>query len=192
MKALLIILLFVSVSCYSQTRIYINGDSGMQVYSNGDVYLKEVHLDSLCYAVPPARVGAYITASGVTTTTSAGTYYFLQGTFTNICTASFGFTGDTLQYQNGDYRYLAGDYHFTLSSNQNNTTATMAIYLNNAAIPISVQSELLKANGEKYNISGDILVKVMSNDKIKIMITSDVAGAQITSVQGSTKLYEIH
>lgn len=158
---------------------------------NGEFSTGKITIDSISYRVTPARISAYIVTPAPTTITNAGDYYFVQGIFTNENTASFGFTGDTLQYQNGDYRHLIGDYKFSLSTNGTNITVSIAIYINDTKLLMSEETVLCKVNGEMYHLSGNIMFEAMTNDKIKIMVTCDSAGKQVTISKGSTTLHEI-
>lgn len=173
-KILTILFLLVQFSCIGQTRVH--------------GYLTT---DSLHWLVRPAKIAAYISTPATTTTTDAGTYYFLKSTFTNVNTVSFGFVGDTLQYQNGSGYVLQGAYSFTFSANEPNCTVTISISINDVVCPLSTTSALMKTAGEYYDIHGLIFCKANNNDKIKILIKSDKAGAIITPIQGSTFLYQL-
>lgn len=174
MKRLLFILLFVPLFCNAQ------------LHASGYIIC-----DSISPHIRPAKVGAYIVTPATTTTTNPNEYYFLKSTFANTETYNFGFTGDTLQYQNGSGYVLMGSYSLTFSTNKTNVTVTVAVSINDVVNTLSITSSYMKTSGDAYDLHGLIFAKANHDDKIKILIKSDQSGTVITPIQGSTYLTQI-
>ena len=148
--------------------------------------------DSIHYNNIPSRVCAYVNRVDTTTIITAGTYYFLQGGFANTNTINFGFSGDTLQYQNGNHKTLKGGYGFTVKSNKNTCTVSCAVYLNNSIEASSIGSFFCKTAGEVYTIeNNNWMLYVHNNDLIKIRVTCDISDTEIILVSGSTSLFQL-
>ena len=120
------------------------------------------------------------------------TKYFLQGTFSNVSVSQFTTDGDTIVYDNGDAKYLFVTYGFGVSSNQNSTTITMRVTRNNVDMSGSVTTLFCKTGGEEYTIANiGFITPINHADKIKILISSDKAGAIINTIQGSAVAFQL-
>lgn len=148
-------------------------------------------VDSISYKVKPAAVSAFVRTSGTTTTSSAGQWYFVKATFVNEDSHSFGFTGDTLKYLNGNYGHLDGMYSFSSTSDVNGTTLDCAVFINNTIDSTSISSIYMKTATEPYKITGCISHTLMHDDKVKIMYRTNKAGANIVTNSGGTFLHQI-
>lgn len=148
-------------------------------------------VDSISYRIKPAAVSAFVRTAGTTTTTNSGQWYFVKATFVNEDNHSFGFSGDTLQYQNGDYGHLDGGYALSFTSDVNGTTLDCAVFINNVMDSTSLGNVYLKFATEPLQVYGCISHTLMHDDKVKIMIRTNKAGANIVANSGGTFLHQI-
>lgn len=163
----------------------------------GGIYCESINADTVHIRTIPARISAHVTDSGQTTTTNAGQFYFLKGTFHNDNTVAFGFTTDTLYYSNGNYKMIDGLYAFVLQSNKHNTKITLRVYKRSigGADTYIDGSEIygLSTNSiPEVLLSMPFMFQIHTNDRIKIMVASDKAGAIITLLRGGTKMNQIY
>jgi len=127
-----------------------------------------------------------------TTTTAAGTYYFVgegdNNKFVNYVNFGFEYDGDTLQYVGTDKFWFKYDGSLTASSNVNNITVEIAVMINDSIIPQTCQNNKMQVSGDLYNVKNSGLIRLETNDKVKFMIRSDNAGAVITTENFSVTL----
>lgn len=194
-RILSILSLLLALHTQAQVVVYsgsLTDNNYAKLNAVSNVFEGYITADSIQYSVPFAKASAYIVTPVGTNTTTAGQYYFLQGTFGNSFAVSFGTVGDTLQYQNGSGKILTCNFHFSLTSDKNTSTVTVAIFVNNTANPALISSTLCKTAGDVYDVAAMGLLRLNNGDKIKIMVKSDVANSVTTATQGSTTLYQIN
>ena len=138
--------------------------------------------------ITPARASAYIAEGDESTTTisAADTYYFLQGTFTNVDTCDFRFTGDTLQYIGEEDVDMTLHYSCTFTVGQVSTGVTTAVSINDVVLGQSVNDRLISSTSDIGSWSGVATVELETNDKIKIIVkankTGDVTAERFSAV----------
>jgi hypothetical protein len=130
------------------------------------------------------RCGAagYLASPVNVTVTTANTYYPI-GVFTVPVAEDF-VVGTT--YPNG-LKYsgtLAQTFHITwnatIESTSNNVTATIDIQKNGVSIAMSKMGTYAKTGGEIYNLSGQCVVDLDTNDEVRFVVTADTNGEVLT------------
>lgn len=132
-------------------------------------------------------VFAYLSATAGTTTTVAGTYYYLAGTFTNETMNEFAIVGDTLTYQGSDGLALVA---LTASFTTDVANAEITVALKKNGV-IEVNSEMTVEIGATTDITSLALVDLLNlstDDNVSIWIKSDQAGAVITAQKVTTSI----
>lgn len=128
---------------------------------------------------------AYISTPAVTTTTEAGTYYRLEGTFTNEISNGFSIVGDKLTYS-GQTQLFEIKVCASFQSDTVNTEITMALYKSGVLQTNSLMTVEVDATTDIHNIALIDVIELADEDNIEIRIKSDKAGAEITAVTGNT------
>jgi len=130
------------------------------------------------------RCGAagYLASPVNITVTTANTYYPI-GVFTVPVAEDF-VVGTT--YPNG-LKYngtIAQTFHITwnatIESTSNNVTATVDIQKNGVSIAMSKMGTYAKTGGEIYNLSGQCVVDLDTNDEVRFVVTADTNGEVLT------------
>jgi hypothetical protein len=130
------------------------------------------------------RCGAagYLASPVNVTVTTANTYYPI-GVFTVPVAEDF-VVGTT--YPNG-LKYngtIAQTFHITwnatIESTSNNVTATIDIQKNGVSIAMSKMGTYAKTGGEIYNLSGQCVVDLDTNDEVRFVVTADKNNEGIT------------
>ena len=183
--------LFGLVTCKLVAQANLVGNT-VKINSIGGVYCESADIDTLHLRTLPARISAHITVQGETTTNLKGVYYFLNATFHNDNNVSFANVGDTLQYKNGNYKYLVGVYSFTVGADQNSTTIETAIFKNDDLVEGSESLFESKTTAPIGKVTGCFMLRVMTDDRIKIMVKSNKTGAVITTYFGTTWMHQIY
>lgn len=130
-------------------------------------------------------VYAYITTPVATTTTVAGTYYKLEGTFNNSVIEGFAIETDILTYK-GDPGNFIIMYAGTFSSNTVQTVVTLGLFKNGTLVTGTGRDVLIKLTDDLPEIAAFTVVNLQEGDTLQLRIKSDQAGAQITAQQGQT------
>lgn len=130
-----------------------------------------------------AEIGvfAYLSTEQDTTTTAAGTFYKLEGLFTNEILCGCSACGGILTYTDSVTRCLKIIINATLKTDTNNTTVTMGIYKNGALeINSQMQTKLVQVT-DRGTIPLVDVIELSTGDTIEIRIASDKAGAKVTA-----------
>ena len=127
-------------------------------------------------------VFAALTTPATTTTTSADTFYPINGTFDN--TPSVGFTATVdpaIQYTGEKETYFEIDWHCTFKNNTANSTISVGISdADGTVYPYSIMKTYAKNADELYSLSGTVVVQLITDNKIQLNIASDNDGDIIT------------
>jgi len=115
----------------------------------------------------------------VTTITVAGTYYPIEGTFTNSPVE--GFSGGTvyapsIKYDGALTQYFEIDWHATVISDSNGATIHVGIKKNGTLLTASIMGTYMKFAGEVQTLSGTTVVELSTDDEIQLVTTSDGNG----------------
>jgi hypothetical protein len=139
--------------------------------------------------ITPARASAYIATGdeAATTISVADTYYFLKGTFTNLDTCDFQFSGDTLQYIGEETVNLTLHYSCTFGVGQVNTKVTTGVTVNDVVLPQSEMERTIAGTSDRGSWSGVASMELDTNDKIKLEVQADKTGT-VTAYRFSTVL----
>lgn len=125
-------------------------------------------------------VFAALSAADDTTITTAGTYVPVEGTFTNMPAENFEGGTQTIDYKGTVTTYFEIDWHATLETDGASTTVSIGVKKNGALEDSSVMTVLCKTAGEKYTVSGTVVVELETDDTIQLVATTDGAGDVIT------------
>ena len=122
-------------------------------------------------------------ASPVSVTVTTANSYYPIGVFTVPIAETF-ISG--VNYPNG-LRYtglLEQTFHITwnatIESTSNNVTATIDIQKNGVSIAMSKMGTYAKTGGEIYNLSGQCVVDLDTNDEVRFVVTADNNGEVLT------------
>lgn len=122
-----------------------------------------------------AGVSAYLPSSTATTITIGGTYYPINGTFTNNPIENFA-TGTTytpsIKYTGEATKYFKIDWHASLKGNSDSITASVGVKLNNVLASSSVMGTLIKTTGEPQALSGTCVLELDTNDEVQLVVTA--------------------
>ena len=165
MKKIIILLMSLSAAGFAQD-LYLNNNT--------------VHIDS-AGVVTGGYIGAaaYLVSQDTTETTASGTWYRLEGIFTNFIDEQFEVINDTLTYTDGCYWYVVLGV-CQLSSDVVNTEVDIGISINQADPESYAQSRIdLWTAGDFSSAPVMSLVQLEENDKIVIVVKSNKAGAEI-------------
>ncbi len=183
----ILFILFLPLFGFAQT-LKLNNNT-VSIDNVGNIDAKTIEVDSIIFKHPYAKISAYVSDTGITATANDSTWYFMRGTFVNSTLVNYGFKDDTIQYQNGSYKYASGAFSFNFSSSETNTTLYCGVFINDVEIPGS-PSEFMKTAGECYHLSFNWMYVMMHDCTVKIKVKSDKV-ANITLLNGSTTLYQI-
>ena len=138
------------------------------------VALESIDLDSTAFA--------YISTPAPTITTVAGSYYKVEGVFTNETLDKFSINASfNLQYDGTSTKLFKIVVSATLSSDTVNSVVTAGLEKNGVLEPNSLMSVKLVQTSDKNNITFVDLIELSTGDEIKIVLTSDQVGAEITA-----------
>lgn len=172
----------------------INNSSGSLVsFTNGNVGIGTTSPTERLDVVGNIKSSGYITgkrcgaagylASPVNVTVTTANTYYPIGVFTVPVAEDF-VVGTT--YPNG-LKYsgtLAQTFHITwnatIESTSNNVTATIDIQKNGVSIAMSKMGTYAKTGGEIYNLSGQCVVDLDTNDEVRFVVTADNNGEVLT------------
>lgn len=130
-------------------------------------------------------VYAYISTPANTTTTNAGDWYRLEGTFTNEILRGFSIPATLLTY-NGQTRYFQITILGSFTSDTNGTELTLGIYKNGVLEANSQMITYLKTSGEYYAMGLCDIISLADTNTLEIRIKSNQAGANIQAVTLTT------
>jgi len=124
-------------------------------------------------------VFAALESSANTTIVSAGTYYPINGTFSNSPMESFDFvSGPAIRYTNTYAFYAEIDWHATIVVVPGNANVIVGIKKNGVLIPSSRMGTFAAAI--LIQMSGTVVVQLQHHDTIQLVVTSDADGDVVT------------
>lgn len=141
------------------------------------------------------KVGIFaaLEAPADTTITVAGTYYPINGTFSNDPLKGFGAaTTHTpgIKYEEKLTQHFEIDWHATLTADAATTTVHFGIKKNGTLIDSSLMAQMCKNAGQEYALSGTNVIELEENDEIQLVVTSDGSGDVITVDHYTTTITE--
>lgn len=137
---------------------------------------------------PDDGVYAYISTPAPTTCTVAGTYYFVEGTFTNEVMEAWEVVPPLtyLGYEGTDGHYFKIDVHAAFTTDTANNLIHMALYKNGELQTNSIMATYLQLTSEESTISTTDVLQFSIGDTIEIKASASKAGSQITAVNLTT------
>jgi len=140
-----------------------------------------------------SNVWAYVSASAVTTVTTAGTYYPIQGTFVNDMTDFGAATTNTpgIKYTGTLTRNFKILIQGQVESDSTNTTATIGVKKNGTLITGSDISTICRVADSPYHIGAVVMVELAQNDEIQLVTTSDGSGDELTYPKLQTLIEQV-
>lgn len=136
-------------------------------------------------------VFAYLDAPADTTITAAGTYYPIQGAFTNDPIEDFtAVPTPAIRYDGPKTQYFEIDWHAAGYGDANGQTIHIGVKKNGVLCTASVMGTFLKFLGEEQSLSGTCVVELATNDEIQLVVTSDGNGDILTLEQFTTTITE--
>lgn len=133
---------------------------------------------------------AYVSSSDSVTTTVAGTYYRLAGTFTNAVLNGFAIESDKLTLKGQPSNILVA-FCGSLSSDTISTEMSVGIKVNGTLRTGSVMTVDAAATTNTVAISLTDVIAMDTDDNIEIVVKSDKAGAAITTHTATTQALRI-
>lgn len=133
-------------------------------------------------------VFAYLTAPADTEVTLAGTYYPIEGTFTNDPFENFSVGSGGIQYDGRIEKTFEIDWHATLYGDSPGITVSAGIRIDGVIATASLMTTYLKTNGEAQALSGTEIVKLQPGQEVELVLTADGAGDKITVVNFTTSI----
>lgn len=174
---------------YSYARLDVTYDKAK--LWNGNLEVVQDIISEAYITGKKSGIFAYLSASANTTITTAGTYYYINGSFTNSPIENFSLVADpAIRYDGTKTQHFETDWHATISADIANTTVTIGIKKNGTLVTSSLMSTFCKNVGELYNLSGTTVVELATNDKIQLVVTSDGSGDIITFNNFTTTINE--
>lgn len=124
---------------------------------------------------------AYLNTPDTTTITTAGTYYPIAGTFTNITIEGFtNIAKPAIRYDGAGTYWFEIDWHATIRANVASTTVHCGVKVGGSLITGSVMATMCKTANEEYTLSGTVVVELSTKEEIQLVVTSDGNGDEIT------------
>jgi uncharacterized protein (TIGR02145 family) len=142
-----------------------------------------------------AGVFAYLSTRADTTITTAGTFQYIVGTFTNVISDSFTASGTPtphIKYTGTETQYFEIDWHCSLSCSASNKTIQVSIFKNESIVAGSAMPNFCKVDDEVYNFSGTCVVSLATNDEIRLMVTGETSENVITFEAFTTTINRFH
>lgn len=128
-----------------------------------------------------------------TIVTTAGTYYPIEGIFTNSPIEEFGpattYTPG-IKYTGTKTQYFEIDWHAVGSGDSAGITVYLGIKKNGILCTHGVMGTFLKFIGEKQSLSGTCVIELETNDEIQLVLTANNNGDIITINQFTTTITE--
>lgn len=134
-------------------------------------------------------VFAFLTGSAITTITTSGSYYAIEGIFDNDPVGEFTFVATpAVKYIGIPTEYFKIDWHTTFSSDHTSCRAILGIKKNGEIIPASLMSAYLKTSTEPISLGGVLVVELAAGDEIQLVATSDNNGDKLTFLNYTTSM----
>lgn len=134
-------------------------------------------------------VFAAMSGSASTTIVTSGSYYPIQGTFTNVPMVNFSFVSTpAIRYDGKNSPYFRIAWSATMTADANGTTVYCAVKKSGSLVTPSIMGQYIKTSGEWYNLVGISVVELTQNDEIQLVVTSDGDGDKITFLYYTTSI----
>ena len=161
------------------SRVRIN-DSSKIIYSGDDLSSTNVEaaLDELSYS---PGLFASLDAADDTTCTDAGTYYPIEGTFTNAFATDFaGIAGPPagIEYQGTITKAFEIDWHASVKIAAGSSTLTVGVGVDGTVDTTSEMSTIAVTTATQ--MSGTLVVELETDEVVTLYIKSDGAGDVVT------------
>lgn len=136
--------------------------------------------------VEPAQYGVagVLSAEDSTTVTIGGTYYAINGTFTNDPIQSFTYVSGPppgLRYDGAETRYFEVDWSATVSGDSNRITCFIGVGVNGTSPEITNPMEhFLRTAGEPQSFSGTTVIELNTDDVVTLVVSADDNGDVLT------------
>lgn len=138
-------------------------------------------------------VYAALTSAYDTTVTTAGTYYPIEGTFSNTPINNFSLiAGPAIQYDNNETHFFEVDWHASVSTPSNGVTVTCAIKKTGELVTDSKMPAFCKNLNQPYTLSGTVVVELGYNDTIQLVVTADSDSTIVTFNNYTTTIREFY
>jgi len=135
--------------------------------------------------------GCYVSTPAATTITSAGTFYVLAGTTTEIDITLFTHTSPgRLVYTGTVARDFFVTAMFSFTSSANNILAKARIAKNGTTIAGSEQQFFKTTGSDTKTLATQYIVSLATNDYIEVFVTCDSAGSTMTAQTGTLIINE--
>jgi hypothetical protein len=128
-------------------------------------------------------VYAYLSTPAETTCTDAGTYYFVEGTFTNEVLECWEITPPLtyIGYEGTDGHYFKINVHASFTSDTGGNVIRIALMKNDVLQVNSIMSAYIKLTSEETSISTVDVLSFDIGDTLKIMVSASQAGSKVTA-----------
>jgi hypothetical protein len=137
---------------------------------------------------PEDGVYAYLSTPAETTCTDAGTYYFIEGTFTNEVLECWEIA-PPLTYLgcdgNDGYKFKI-NVHASFTSDTGGNLIRMALYKNGELQTNSIMASYIKLTAEETTISTVDVLSFDIGDTLDIRVSASRAGSKLTAVNLTT------
>ena len=141
---------------------------------------------------PKSGAFAYVSTPAATTTTVAGDWYRLAGTFTNEILEDFNITSDKLTYIGEETQLFQIIVMATFQSNTVNTTVTLGLFKNGVLEENSQMATKVVQTTDTKALALVDAVSLAKDDNIEIKIKSDKAGAEVTATHVTTSAQKFY
>mgnify|MGYP001579961689 CR=1 FL=1 len=128
-----------------------------------------------------AGVYAVLTAASNTTCAATGTWYQIQGVFTNKAIEGFTISGTNIVNQIATTNQYEIDWHAIASADEASGSIIHAtVKINDTVYDTEKMGAECRVAGDRYNFSGTVVAPLSSNDTVQLVCETDDAGGTIT------------
>ena len=127
-----------------------------------------------------AGVYAYLTAPSNTTCAATGSWYQVQGVFSNSVIDGFTVSTSNIVCQCLYTNWFEVDWHCSVQGNSASVTPHVTIKVNDTVYEAQMMGTLCKTAGEAYAMSGTVVLPLTSNDTVQLVCSSDGAEDVLT------------
>ena len=139
---------------------------------------------------PTDGVYAYLSTPAETTCTDAGTYYFVEGTFTNEVLECWEITPPLtyLGYEGTEGHKFKVTVHASFTSDTGGNLIRLALYKNDVLQENSIMSSYIKNTAEETMISTVDVLSFNIGDTLSIYVSASKAGSKVTAQNLTTSV----
>jgi len=132
---------------------------------------------------------ACLDAASTTTITSAGTYYPINGDFTNTPIENFSINASgALQLDSLFPGYFIVRYSASYSVNSGGVTTLLGVFKNGVLVDCSIMGTFEKTANELVHVSGSCVIQMSTGDEVQLVVTNDSAGSVINMQYYTTSI----